>query len=102
MRPSQVLWTCYLGSLSWGFNLDEDYPVVLRGTPGSYFGFSVALHQNSTGKQALVTAIRANSSLLEWQEIYEPGVLYSCPLVEEGRNCSEVVVEFTGNRKQRQ
>ncbi|EEC04598.1 integrin alpha, putative [Ixodes scapularis] len=46
---------------------------------------------------ALVAAIRANSSLPEWSDIHEPGVLYRCPLLQEGRPCKQVVVEASGN-----
>ncbi|XP_040066364.1 integrin alpha-5 [Ixodes scapularis] len=85
------------GAVALGFNLDEQFATVLRGDPGSYFGFSVAFHQNSQGNQALVAAIRANSSLPEWSDIHEPGVLYRCPLLQEGRPCKQVVVEASGN-----
>ncbi|KAH7961064.1 hypothetical protein HPB52_001307 [Rhipicephalus sanguineus] len=82
------------------FNLDTQYPVVLPGPgpAGSHFGYSVALHEGGKlGMQALVGAIRANSSHPKWQGIYEPGVLYRCPLLEEGRPCVELVVDATGN-----
>lgn len=49
MNPSLLLLHLGFVGLSWGFNLDEEYPVVLRGSPGSYFGFSVAFHHNSSG-----------------------------------------------------
>lgn len=86
-------------SMSWCFNIDIDFPTVLSGDPGSYFGYTVAINRNGAGKNlALVGAIRANSSLQRWRDIYEPGVLFQCPLLEQGRPCAEVVVERSGNR----
>lgn len=85
------------GAVTLGYNLDEKFATVLRGEPGSYFGFSVAFHRNNQGNQALVAAIRANSSQPQWRDIYEPGVLYRCPLLQEGRPCTQVVVEASGN-----
>ncbi|KAL1430993.1 hypothetical protein MTO96_014409 [Rhipicephalus appendiculatus] len=82
------------------FNLDTQFPVVLPGPgpAGSHFGYSVALHRGGQlGMQALVGAIRANSSHPKWRGIYEPGVLYRCPLLEEGRPCVELLVDATGN-----
>lgn len=41
------LW-CFLSLYLWGnsaFNLDVAEPIVKRGEKGSFFGFSVALHQ---------------------------------------------------------
>lgn len=87
-------------AVSWCFNIDLDYPTLLSGDPGSYFGFTVALHRNGAGQSlALVGAIRANSSLEQWKDIYEPGVLYQCPLLEEAGNCTEVVVERAGHQQ---
>ncbi|XP_077552943.1 integrin alpha-9-like [Haemaphysalis longicornis] len=82
------------------YNLDTQFPVLLRGPNGSHFGFSVALHRSAKhGVQALVGAIRANSTHPRWQGIYEPGVLYRCALLEAVQTCTEVIVDATGNEK---
>ncbi|XP_064455460.1 integrin alpha-4-like [Ornithodoros turicata] len=89
----------YCNDVSWGYNVDTDFPIVVNGVPGSDFGFTVAFHRDRTGKShALVGAIRANSSLQQWRSIYQPGAVFRCPLLENGRQCSEVVVERGGNR----
>ncbi|KAL1468219.1 hypothetical protein MTO96_041623, partial [Rhipicephalus appendiculatus] len=94
--PSRFpLFLVFLGMIGTSaFNLDTQFPVVLPGPgpAGSHFGYSVALHGG-----ALVGAIRANSSHPKWRGIYEPGVLYRCPLLEEGRPCVELLVDATGN-----
>ncbi|KAH8039725.1 hypothetical protein HPB51_008318 [Rhipicephalus microplus] len=95
------LFLVFLGTV-WtsAFNLDTQFPVVLPGpgAAGSHFGYSVALHGGGQlGMQALVGAIRANSSHPRWRGIYEPGVLYRCPLLEEGRPCVELYVDAVGN-----
>lgn len=98
-RPVMLWWTLLL-AVPWaaGFNLDTHFPVLLQGPAGSHFGYSVALHRSpGLGMQALVGAIRANSSHPRWQGIYEPGVLYRCPLLEAGRPCTQVIVDATGN-----
>uniref|UniRef100_A0A131YV14 Vitronectin receptor alpha subunit n=1 Tax=Rhipicephalus appendiculatus TaxID=34631 RepID=A0A131YV14_RHIAP len=95
------LFLVFLGMIGTSaFNLDTQFPVVLPGPgpAGSHFGYSVALHRGGQlGMQALVGAIRANSSHPKWRGIYEPGVLYRCPLLEEGRPCVELLVDATGN-----
>ncbi|XP_077557064.1 integrin alpha-5-like [Haemaphysalis longicornis] len=87
-------------ALPWAttYNLDTQFPVLLRGPNGSHFGFSVALHMSAKhGMQALVGAIRANSSDDKRKYIYEPGVLYRCALTTAGQPCEEVQVDATIN-----
>ncbi|XP_077515634.1 integrin alpha-9-like isoform X2 [Amblyomma americanum] len=92
-----IIWTTYASRVS-AFNLDTQFPIVLKGDSGSHFGYSVALHSGERhGMQALVGAIRANSTLSQWRGIYEPGVLYRCSLLQENRPCSELLVDATGN-----
>ncbi|XP_065298061.1 integrin alpha-9-like isoform X2 [Dermacentor albipictus] len=98
LLPLFVIFLWMTTSLTSAFNLDTQFPVVLRGAAGSHFGYSVALHAGGQlGMQALVGAIRANSSHGNWHGIHEPGVLYRCPLLEEGRPCVELLVDATGN-----
>ncbi|XP_064455457.1 integrin alpha-8-like [Ornithodoros turicata] len=83
-----------------GINVDVNFPDIINGSAGGHFGYSVALHgEGAGGFSALVGAIRANSSLNLWKTIYQPGVLYRCPLLQQGRQCSEVIVDPTGNKK---
>lgn len=37
-------------NVAFGFNLDTRQPVKYSGPPGSYFGYSVLLHENAQGK----------------------------------------------------
>lgn len=50
MNMSPSLWLCAVLATCSGFNIDERFPVVKEGkTKGSFFGFSVALHQQTEG-----------------------------------------------------
>lgn len=65
----------------------------------SYFGYSVALYSVGTRAGAIVSAPRANSTRASWTpaEIPEPGALYVCPLEGSSRDCSQILVDASGN-----
>ncbi|XP_029311996.1 integrin alpha-3b isoform X2 [Cottoperca gobio] len=75
-----------------GFNIDERFPVIKEGkTKGSFFGFSVALHQQTEGsrKYLLLTgAPKEKSNSLK--NVNETGAIYSCPITTDTADCSRM------------
>ncbi|XP_023217305.1 integrin alpha-4-like [Centruroides sculpturatus] len=64
--------------MSWNF--ETKTAITFKGHPGSYFGFSVAIHKNNQGIIPLITATKANST----------GALYRCDI--NSRKCENVVL----------
>ncbi|XP_023240622.1 integrin alpha-9-like [Centruroides sculpturatus] len=77
------------------FNIESRFPLIFHGSEDSYFGYSVALHENSQGKMALITATKANSTLVERQKLHEPGVLYKCNI--SSSECQEILLNKLAN-----
>ncbi|XP_058022932.1 integrin alpha-7 isoform X4 [Ahaetulla prasina] len=76
------------------FNLDVAEPVVKRGENGSFFGFSVALHQQLSPQPIgwlLVGAPQATA--LPDQQAQRTGGLYACPLTYETKDCERVPID---------
>lgn len=102
--PTALLVVCVLCSFcpperARANNLDTEYPIVFQGSPESYFGYNVALVNNTDGNLALVAAIKDNSTYV--RELRRPGVLYKCRLVGEqtgSQSCTEVPVNTEGNK----
>lgn len=82
-----------------GFNIDEQFPVIKEGkTKGSFFGFSVALHQQTEGsrKYLLLTgAPKEKASSL--QNVNETGAVYSCPITTDPADCTRMDLVSTTN-----
>uniref|UniRef100_A0A670YBK3 Integrin subunit alpha 7 n=1 Tax=Pseudonaja textilis TaxID=8673 RepID=A0A670YBK3_PSETE len=76
------------------FNLDVAEPVVKRGEKGSFFGFSVALHQQLSPQPIgwlLVGAPQATA--LPDQQAQRTGGLYACPLTYGTKDCERVPID---------
>ncbi|XP_012263310.2 integrin alpha-PS1 isoform X2 [Athalia rosae] len=77
------------------FNLEARIPVIKRGSPGSYFGYSVAEHQE----------IADDNKSTSWMLIGAPldqnlqpgtnksGALWQCPLTTYNNDCIQVVTD---------
>ncbi|XP_072028771.1 integrin alpha-9-like isoform X2 [Amphiura filiformis] len=94
-----LIWICTLLSHTVnGFNLDTASPVRYYGPRGSYFGYSVLLHENNQGNWVLAGAPRDNS--IFQPTLQKPGALYKCPynpaFTSRG-SCSQVKVDDKGN-----
>lgn len=93
---SLTLWTfvalCHGTLLCCGFNIDERFPVIKDGfTKGSFFGFSVALHQQTQGtKQYLLLAGAPKEKALSFPNVNETGAVYSCPITTESTDCARM------------
>ncbi|XP_069373483.1 integrin alpha-3b isoform X2 [Paralichthys olivaceus] len=104
MSPRLLLCALVLAAHHWtqrctGFNIDAQFPVIKEGeTKGSFFGFSVALHQQTVGsrKYLLLTGApkeKANSL----KNVNETGAIYSCPITTDFKDCSRMDLVSTTN-----
>ncbi|XP_041477996.1 integrin alpha-9-like isoform X2 [Lytechinus variegatus] len=86
--------------LSWCFNVEQTLPVVYNRPGGSYFGYSVLLHENLQGKWVLVGAPKSYS---QYQPtITRPGAIFKCniPQIAGQRPiCVEVKLDDRGNER---
>ncbi|KAE8284387.1 Integrin alpha-3 CD49 antigen-like family member C Galactoprotein B3 [Larimichthys crocea] len=75
-----------------GFNIDERFPVIKEGqTKGSFFGFSVALHEQTLGsKKYLLLAGAPKEKPISLRNVNETGAVYSCPITTHTSDCSRM------------
>uniref|UniRef100_A0A8C5EVU7 Integrin alpha-2 domain-containing protein n=1 Tax=Gouania willdenowi TaxID=441366 RepID=A0A8C5EVU7_GOUWI len=75
-----------------GFNIDDRFPVIKEGkTKGSFFGFSVALHQQTEGSSRHLLLIGApREKALSLPNVNETGAVYSCPITTDSSDCSRM------------
>uniref|UniRef100_A0A3Q2WXR0 Integrin subunit alpha 7 n=1 Tax=Haplochromis burtoni TaxID=8153 RepID=A0A3Q2WXR0_HAPBU len=100
LSDSSKLWTTFiLGVLTlstqvWGFNLDTTHTLHKLGDPGTFFGFSLALHQQRNPDPQswiLVGAPRAaGQGKLTGSR---PGALFRCPITPEEYDCERVDID---------
>uniref|UniRef100_A0A8C6T7G8 Integrin, alpha 3b n=1 Tax=Neogobius melanostomus TaxID=47308 RepID=A0A8C6T7G8_9GOBI len=83
---------CSAVLLCGGFNIDERFPVIKEGfTKGSFFGFSVALHEQTEGtRKYLLLAGAPKEKALSLPNVNETGAVYSCPITTEGNDCTRM------------
>uniref|UniRef100_A0A8C4GPT4 Integrin alpha-7 n=1 Tax=Dicentrarchus labrax TaxID=13489 RepID=A0A8C4GPT4_DICLA len=83
-----------LNLLLWGFNLDTTHTLHKLGDHGTFFGFSLALHQQLTPEPQswiLVGAPQAaGQGLLRGSR---PGALFRCPITPEEYDCERVDID---------
>uniref|UniRef100_A0A8D0D3N7 Integrin subunit alpha 7 n=1 Tax=Sander lucioperca TaxID=283035 RepID=A0A8D0D3N7_SANLU len=84
--------------LLWGFNLDTTHTLHKLGDHGTFFGFSLALHQQLTPEPQswiLVGAPQAaGQGLLRGSR---PGALFRCPITPEEYDCERVDIDGEGD-----
>ncbi|XP_017274060.1 integrin alpha-3b [Kryptolebias marmoratus] len=75
-----------------GFNIDARFPVIKEGkTKGSFFGFSVALHEQTKGsKKYLLLAGAPKDKAISLQNVNETGAVYSCPITTDPTDCTRM------------
>ncbi|XP_047439334.1 integrin alpha-7 isoform X2 [Mugil cephalus] len=93
-------WTAFIWALLtlstqvWGFNLDTTHTLHKLGDRGTFFGFSLALHQQVTPEPQswiLVGAPQAaGQGLLRGSR---PGALFRCPITPEEYDCERVDID---------
>uniref|UniRef100_A0AAY4ELT5 Integrin alpha-2 domain-containing protein n=1 Tax=Denticeps clupeoides TaxID=299321 RepID=A0AAY4ELT5_9TELE len=101
LRSPALGWTCWpllaLCVPGSAFNLDTSAPLIKEGEKGSFFGFSLALHQQLTPEARswiLVGAPRARG--LGFMSNTHPGALYRCPISPEEYDCTRVDIDGEG------
>ncbi|XP_053171229.1 integrin alpha-7 isoform X2 [Scomber japonicus] len=94
-RWTYLLWALLtISSQVWGFNLDTSHTLHKFGDRGTFFGFSLALHQQLTPEPQswiLVGAPQAaGQGLLQGSR---PGALFRCPITPEEYDCKRVDID---------
>ncbi|KAJ3602841.1 hypothetical protein NHX12_030586, partial [Muraenolepis orangiensis] len=88
-----ALLTCS-GGAAWGFNLETTHTLHKFGDRGTFFGFSLALHEQLTPEPQswiLVGAPRAaGQGALQGTR---PGALFKCPVTPEEYDCERVDID---------
>lgn len=92
LRLLTVVALCHWTLLCCGFNIDERFPVIKEGfTPGSFFGFSVALHQQTEGTGKYLLLAGAPKEKAKWlPNVNETGAVYSCPITTDSKDCTRM------------
>ncbi|XP_007435492.1 integrin alpha-7 isoform X3 [Python bivittatus] len=76
------------------FNLDVTETVLKRGENSSFFGFSVALHQQLNPQPISWLLVGApQAAALPGQKAKRTGGLYACPLTHETKDCERVPID---------
>uniref|UniRef100_A0A8D0BEA0 Integrin subunit alpha 7 n=1 Tax=Salvator merianae TaxID=96440 RepID=A0A8D0BEA0_SALMN len=76
------------------FNLDVTETILKYGDNGSFFGFSVALHQQlSPQPVSWLLAGAPQAAALPGQKASRTGGLYACPLTHETNDCQRVSID---------
>ncbi|KAM6470463.1 integrin alpha-7 isoform 2-T2 [Liasis olivaceus] len=76
------------------FNLDVTETILKRGENNSFFGFSVALHQQLNPQPISWLLVGApQAAALPGQKAKRTGGLYACPLTYETKDCKRVPID---------
>ncbi|KAM3878059.1 integrin alpha-7 [Diretmus argenteus] len=87
-----VLTLCW--GLAWGFNLDTTHTLHKLGEHGTFFGFSLALHQQLTPEPQSWILVGAPQAAGEGQlQGSRPGALFKCPVTPEEYDCERVDID---------
>ncbi|XP_044299014.1 integrin alpha-5-like isoform X2 [Varanus komodoensis] len=79
-----------------GFNLDAEAPTVLRGPPGSFFGFSVEFYLPA--EQSFSVLIGAPKAKTNQPNVTEGGAVYYCPWHLDTSSCIPIEFDSKGSR----
>lgn len=97
MRNYQLIWFVSNVCLVYTFNLEPRIPVIKRGLTGSYFGYSVAEHQeisdDVTEKPKSWMLIGAPLGQNRQPDTNRSGALWQCPLTTHQKDCTQVITD---------
>ncbi|XP_031825831.1 multiple edematous wings [Nomia melanderi] len=97
MKHFQLAWLVLNVCLVYTFNLEPRIPVIKRGLNGSYFGYSVAEHQeisdDGTEKPKSWMLIGAPLDQNRQPKTNRSGALWQCPLTTFKRDCTQVITD---------
>uniref|UniRef100_A0A3Q1B9G7 Integrin alpha-2 domain-containing protein n=1 Tax=Amphiprion ocellaris TaxID=80972 RepID=A0A3Q1B9G7_AMPOC len=98
-RPSHR-WTTLIWALLtllcqvWGFNLDTTHTLHKLGDQGTFFGFSLALHQHLTPDPQSWILVGAPQAAGQGKlRGSRPGALFRCPITPEEYDCERVDID---------
>ncbi|XP_071350228.1 integrin alpha-7 isoform X2 [Trachinotus anak] len=78
----------------WGFNLDTTHTLHKFGDRGTFFGFSLALHQQLTPEPQSWILVGAPQAAGQGQLLgTRPGALFKCPITPEEYDCERVDID---------
>ncbi|XP_063973900.1 integrin alpha-PS1 isoform X1 [Diachasmimorpha longicaudata] len=88
-----IIGVCVVISTS-GFNLEPRIPVIKRGVSGSYFGYSVAEHQDDS-ENNVKSWILVGAPLDQNRQpgTNRSGALWQCPLTTTTSDCTQVITD---------
>ncbi|XP_075881427.1 integrin alpha-7 isoform X2 [Nelusetta ayraudi] len=97
---SSSCWTCFLWALlclcgqARGFNLDTTHTLHKLGDNGTFFGFSLALHQQLTPEPQSWILVGAPQAAGQGRlRGSRPGALFRCPVTPEEYDCERVDID---------
>ncbi|XP_078051152.1 multiple edematous wings [Augochlora pura] len=97
MKTCQLTWFIFNVYLVYTFNLEPRIPVIKRGLNGSYFGYSVAEHQeipeDDSGNPKSWMLIGAPLDQNRQPNTNRSGALWQCPLTTYQRDCIQVITD---------
>ncbi|XP_076377738.1 multiple edematous wings isoform X2 [Megalopta genalis] len=97
MKTCQLTWFIFNVYLVYTFNLEPRIPVIKRGLNGSYFGYSVAEHQEipEDGSENLKSWMLIGAPLDQNRQpnTNRSGALWQCPLTTYQRDCTQVITD---------
>ncbi|XP_058487553.1 integrin alpha-7 isoform X2 [Solea solea] len=83
-----------LSNQVWGFNLDTTHTLHKLGDHGTFFGFSLALHQQITPEpQSWILVGAPQAAGLGSLRGSRPGALFRCPITPEEYDCERVDID---------
>uniref|UniRef100_A0A671YL95 Integrin subunit alpha 7 n=1 Tax=Sparus aurata TaxID=8175 RepID=A0A671YL95_SPAAU len=87
-------------ALLWGFNLDTTHTLHKLGDHGTFFGFSLALHQQLTPEPQSWILVGAPQAAGQGHlRGTRPGALFRCPITPEEYDCERVDIDGEGDLK---
>uniref|UniRef100_A0A3B4WPS9 Integrin subunit alpha 7 n=1 Tax=Seriola lalandi dorsalis TaxID=1841481 RepID=A0A3B4WPS9_SERLL len=94
-RWTTLLWVLLtLSSQVWGFNLDTTHTLHKFGDRGTFFGFSLALHQQLTPESQSWILVGAPQAAGQGRlQGSRPGALFRCPITPEEYDCERVDID---------
>lgn len=94
-RRTTFFWALLtLSSPAWGFNLDTTHTLHKLGDHGTFFGFSLALHQQlSPESQSWILVGAPQAAGRGPLRGSRPGALFRCPITPEEYDCERVDID---------
>ncbi|XP_070587862.1 integrin alpha-6 isoform X1 [Erythrolamprus reginae] len=90
-----LFYLCLLAGVGRAFNLDTDHVVKWDGEPGSFFGFSLAMHQQLNPDKRLLLVGAPRQKAFPLQRANRTGGLFSCDIETPDLPCTRIKFDDT-------